>query len=99
MLKSLDGISEFLACIVAPSYWCFGSLCFTWNEEWSGPMLRDDMFSQEHYWTSLFMIGLFTLFFFVACGIKLQGIKVAELGRSAELENWLKKQLVSQVQK
>ena len=61
-------------------------------------MLRDDMFSQEHYWTSLFMIGLFTLFFFVACGIKLQGIKVAELGRSAELENWLKKQLVSQVQ-
>ena len=99
MLKSLDGISEFLACFVAPSYWCFGSLCFTWNEEWSGPMLMDDMFSQEHYWTSLFMIGLFTLFFFVACGIKLQGIKVAELGRSAELEKWLKKQLVSQVQK
>jgi hypothetical protein len=69
------------------------------TEEWSGPMPMDDIFSQEHYWTSLFMIGLFTLFFFTACGIKLQGIKVAELGRSAELKSWLKKQLVSQVQK
>ncbi len=96
MLKPLDGMSELLAYFVAPSYWCFGSLCLTWNEQWSGVMLADDMFSQKHYWISLFMIGLFTILFFVACGIKLQGIKVADLTRSAELERWLKKQIISQ---
>jgi ABC-type multidrug transport system ATPase subunit len=97
MLKSLDGISEAVAWLIAPSYWCFGSLCSTWNENWNGPTM-DDMFCQKHYWLSIFMIGLFTAFFFTACAIKLQGIKVAELGRKAELESWLKKQIASQFQ-
>jgi hypothetical protein len=98
MLKPLDGISEAIAWVAAPSYWCFGSLCSAWNEEWSRRMPMDDMFATRHYWVSLLLIAVFTMCFFTICGVKLQGIKVAELSRTAELESWLKKRLVSDIQ-
>ena len=91
MLTPLEGISETLGCLIAPSYWCFGSLCTVWNAEFKGLPLSDGMFAQEHYWLSLAFIMLFTSLFFVACGTKLQGIKVADLGRKAELDKWIKK--------
>ena len=98
MLKPLDGISEAIAWVAAPSYWCFGSLCSAWNEEWSRRLPMDDMFATRHYWVSLLLIAVFTMCFFTICGVKLQGIKVAELSRTAELESWLKKRLVSDIQ-
>ena len=85
MLTPLEGISETLGWLMAPSYWCFGSLCNVWNSEFKGPLLSDEMFAQEHYWLSLTVIMLFTSLFFLACGTKLKGIKVADLGRKAEL--------------
>lgn len=67
-LKSLEGFSEKLAWFVAPSHWCYGALTNVWNSQFSkvpSDVLRDDMFTQQHYWISLVSLIAFSAMLFL----------------------------------
>jgi ABC-type multidrug transport system ATPase subunit len=79
MLKRLEGFSESVAWLVAPSYWCFGSMSHVWHELWDESLNTDGMVSQHSFGLSIFTLGLFTIFFFLICCISLSGIGIPYL--------------------
>jgi len=75
-IKSLDGFSETLAWLTAPSHWAYGALTCVWNaqENFSdvpSEMLRDDMFAQRHYWLALSTLAAFSAVLFLISGSQL----------------------------
>ncbi len=81
MIKKLDGFSELVAWLVAPSYWCFGSMSSVWNSLWDEKYNTEGMFSQQHYFLSISILFVFTVAFFMICAFNLMEVRLAELSK------------------